>query len=224
MSHVTHMNESCHTYEWVMSHVWMSHGTHINVSYFSCEHIWMSHVTILRSHTSHVNESCLMISSQLWYIYKYMYLCIQSRLLVLCNCVVFSHCELNFEMVEDNSADFWEFRHSDKFREFKDKDYVADQCAAVCCSVLQCVAMSYRVLQSVAMCCGVLQCGAVCCSVFRLCRRPFLWILKSLQKTIKPVEQTLYSAVVPINKSLPQTSRANPVVRPNCSSSEICVL
>ena len=25
MSHVTHMNESCHTYEWVMSHIWMIH-------------------------------------------------------------------------------------------------------------------------------------------------------------------------------------------------------
>jgi len=25
MSHVTHMNESCHTYEWVLSHLWMSH-------------------------------------------------------------------------------------------------------------------------------------------------------------------------------------------------------
>jgi len=24
-SHVIHMNESCHTYEWVMSHVWISH-------------------------------------------------------------------------------------------------------------------------------------------------------------------------------------------------------
>jgi len=24
MSHVTHINESCHTYEWVMSHIWMS--------------------------------------------------------------------------------------------------------------------------------------------------------------------------------------------------------
>ena len=39
MSHVTHMNESCHTYEWVMphrvmSHIWMrlSHVTHMNAS------------------------------------------------------------------------------------------------------------------------------------------------------------------------------------------------
>jgi len=32
MSHVTHGNESCHTYEWVMSHIWMSHVTHMNES------------------------------------------------------------------------------------------------------------------------------------------------------------------------------------------------
>jgi len=37
MSHVTHMNESCHTYEWVMSHTWMSHVTHMNESYHTCE-------------------------------------------------------------------------------------------------------------------------------------------------------------------------------------------
>ena len=30
MSHVTRMNESCHTYKWVMSHVWMSHVTLMN--------------------------------------------------------------------------------------------------------------------------------------------------------------------------------------------------
>jgi len=33
MSHVTHMNESCHTYEWVMSHIWMSPVTHMNESW-----------------------------------------------------------------------------------------------------------------------------------------------------------------------------------------------
>ena len=27
---VTHMNESCHTHDWVRSHTWMSHVTHIN--------------------------------------------------------------------------------------------------------------------------------------------------------------------------------------------------
>jgi len=51
MSHVTHMNESCHTYEWVMSHIWTRHVTHMTESCHRYSHIWMSHVT-------HMNESC----------------------------------------------------------------------------------------------------------------------------------------------------------------------
>ena len=31
------MNESCHTYEWVMSHIWMSHVTHTNKSCHTCQ-------------------------------------------------------------------------------------------------------------------------------------------------------------------------------------------
>ena len=50
-----HVNESCHTYEWVMSHLWTRHATHMNESCHTYEwvvsHIWMSHVT-------HMNESC----------------------------------------------------------------------------------------------------------------------------------------------------------------------
>ena len=55
MSHVTHMNESCHTYEWVMSHIWMSHVTHRNESSHTYEWV-MSHICI--SHVTHMNESC----------------------------------------------------------------------------------------------------------------------------------------------------------------------
>jgi len=47
MSHVTHLNESCHTSEWVMSLIWRSHVTHPWVM----SHFWMSHVT-------HLKESC----------------------------------------------------------------------------------------------------------------------------------------------------------------------
>ena len=76
MRHVTHMNESCHTYEcvmshiyeWVMSHVRMSHVTRMNASCHTYEwvnrwvkeschtyewvrpHLWISHVT-------HMNDS-----------------------------------------------------------------------------------------------------------------------------------------------------------------------
>jgi len=55
MRHVTHMNETCHTYEWDMSHIWMRHVTHMNESCrtytWDMSHIWMSHVT-------HMNEAC----------------------------------------------------------------------------------------------------------------------------------------------------------------------
>ena len=77
MSHVTHMDESCHTYVWVMSHMWMGPVTHMDESCHtpfvwllmqcsqtrgvngeSCHicgwvmsHMWMSQVT-------HMNESC----------------------------------------------------------------------------------------------------------------------------------------------------------------------
>jgi len=64
MSHVTHMNESCHTYEWVMSHIWMSLVTHMNESCHTYEwvmsHIWMStvsatHVNVFATHYAHCN-------------------------------------------------------------------------------------------------------------------------------------------------------------------------
>ena len=47
MRHVTHINESWHTYEWVMSHTWTSPTTHEWVM----SHIWMRHNTLM-------NESC----------------------------------------------------------------------------------------------------------------------------------------------------------------------
>jgi len=44
-----HMFESCHTYEWVMPHIWTSHVTHMNESCHTCEwvmsHMWMRHIT-----------------------------------------------------------------------------------------------------------------------------------------------------------------------------------
>jgi len=47
-NHVTQMNESCHTDEWVMSHKWMSHVTYVKESCHTYEwvisHIWMRHI------------------------------------------------------------------------------------------------------------------------------------------------------------------------------------
>ena len=63
---IRNINESCHTYEWVMSHIWMSHVTHMNESCHTYEwvmsHIWMSHVSY-QSHqeyqcSCHTYESC----------------------------------------------------------------------------------------------------------------------------------------------------------------------
>jgi len=49
MRRVTHMNESCHPYEWVMSLVWMSRVTHVNVSCHTCRSVilcvaWIIHM------------------------------------------------------------------------------------------------------------------------------------------------------------------------------------
>jgi len=57
MSHGTHANESCHTCEWVMSHAWMSHITQVDVSYHTCEWI-RSHLLaeLLTTHTRGVDQ------------------------------------------------------------------------------------------------------------------------------------------------------------------------
>ena len=62
MSHVTHMNESCHTYEGSISHVWMSHVKHMNESFHTYEWV-MSHISthmmchIWTGHVTHINKS-----------------------------------------------------------------------------------------------------------------------------------------------------------------------
>jgi len=67
LTHVTHMNESCPTYEGVMSHIWRSHVTHMKESCHTYEgvmsHLWRSHIAHMKrsSHTSdvtHTIESC----------------------------------------------------------------------------------------------------------------------------------------------------------------------
>jgi len=63
-SHVTRMNESCHTYEWVRSHVWMSHVTYMNDSCHTCE--WVMSLQVVRTvwfdayecEVTHLNMSC----------------------------------------------------------------------------------------------------------------------------------------------------------------------
>jgi len=66
MSHVIRVNHSCHTYECVMVHVSMSHVTtswhYMAMNEWVISHIWIRHVT-------HLNESCNtyeLIMSHIW--------------------------------------------------------------------------------------------------------------------------------------------------------------
>jgi len=63
MCHVTHMNVSCHRYECVMSQIWMRHVAHMNASCHKFDsvmsHIWMRHVRHMNvsRHVTHMNAS-----------------------------------------------------------------------------------------------------------------------------------------------------------------------
>ena len=46
MSRVTHVNESCHTREWVVSHTWMSHLTHVNESCHTRAYIYRTYLSV----------------------------------------------------------------------------------------------------------------------------------------------------------------------------------
>jgi len=73
MHHVTHINESCntdewscHTYDWVMSHMWLRHVTHMNESCHTHEWV-MSHIWM--SHVPRMDASCHTyecITSHIW--------------------------------------------------------------------------------------------------------------------------------------------------------------
>jgi len=66
MSHVTHVNESCHTYEWVMSHTWMLHtrariyGQRVRAcAAFTCV-TWLIHTCdMTHSHEWHDSFMCV---------------------------------------------------------------------------------------------------------------------------------------------------------------------
>jgi len=45
MSHVARVNESCHAYEWFMSHMWMSYVTHVNESCRTYQVVFMKMTT-----------------------------------------------------------------------------------------------------------------------------------------------------------------------------------
>jgi len=55
----THVSESCRTYEWVMSHIWIDHGTSRFSPSHEPAHAWVSHVAKMdASLVAHMNSSC----------------------------------------------------------------------------------------------------------------------------------------------------------------------
>jgi len=65
MSHVTDINESCHTYGWVMSQIWMSHVTRMNE--WCLMYKWvMSHISSICV-TWRFNCMCDMSRPRVWH-------------------------------------------------------------------------------------------------------------------------------------------------------------
>jgi len=150
------MSESCHTYEWVMSHLWVSHVTPMSESCHTSE--W---------HTPEQQSSSY---CQSWRcvprVPNYPVLC---KLL----CVAVCCSELQWVVVCCSVLQSVAVCCS---------VFIVTLCATctklssfvytpVCCSVLQCVAVCCSVLQWVAVSCSVLQCAAVCCSVLQCIHR-----------------------------------------------------
>jgi len=52
-AHTTEINESWHTYEWVMAHMWLSHITHMN----TCEWVTSLHIVIWLIHMCAMTHS-----------------------------------------------------------------------------------------------------------------------------------------------------------------------
>jgi len=163
MSHVTHMNESCLTYEWDMSHIWMSH-------------------------VSHTNESCLTYESCMLHIWGVSWLSEWVSLSAICVSWRMHVCDMTHVTYESCIA-LTLMRHVTRYGTYMNASChtykwarpcarMSDttrlhwvscsvmQCVAVCCSVLQCVAVCCSVLQCDAVYCSALQCVAVRCSVF----------------------------------------------------------
>ena len=66
VSHVSHMDESWHKYEWVMSvmgHIWMIHVSHMNES---CHPYKWDRSHICMSHVSHMDESWHKYKDHIW--------------------------------------------------------------------------------------------------------------------------------------------------------------
>ena len=153
-----------HTYDWVMAHIWMSHGTrmnefewrmnesHTNESWHTYEWVSshrrngvMAHDSMMvwMSRKSHMNESCL--------------------LCIFLQCVTVCHSVLQCTWLGLQGLCRSTYNNSYCFP--RPPCCSVFQCVSVYYSVLQCVAVRFSAFQCIAVCCSVLQCVAVCCSV-----------------------------------------------------------
>jgi len=73
-------DESCHTYEWVMSHIWMSHVTHMNESCHTYES-FLDHIIHIRSQHSYLWHDpwfwpwlIVQITSFIWWVMSHIWM------------------------------------------------------------------------------------------------------------------------------------------------------
>ena len=162
---ITHMNEPCCRYGWVMWHIWMRYVTHTKELCHTYEcvvsHIWMQHV----SHTWMGHDSITFVTgyqrvvniafcADVLQCITAWYRCVAVRCSVL-QCVAVCCSALSCVAV--------------RYRVLQCV-VVCCRCVPLCCSMLQhvaCVAVCCSVMQCVIVCCGVMQCVAVCCNVLQ---------------------------------------------------------
>ena len=68
-----YLEDTWHSYEWVMAHVWMSHGTRINESWHTYEWV-MAHIWSWCRIWIHTSDAVSEDSIWFWYIYMYIYI------------------------------------------------------------------------------------------------------------------------------------------------------
>ena len=176
MCYVIHMNESCHTHSWVMSHTWMSHVTQMNESCRTHEwvmsHTWMRHVS--HTHESSHTYKCVMSQISMHHVTRmnasfHTYEWVMSHV---------RHVTHRYMMLQ--------WRIANKSRAVTNIIVGVRQMA----STLEVVAAFGRykykirlmqrrarqvVLLRVIVCCSVLQCVAVCCSMFPYYSTGLFW-------------------------------------------------
>jgi len=152
MSHVTlsRRNQSCHTYEWVMSRRSFSTVEALPSYEWVISHIWMSTYELHRTWRGHLG------SSESRHIHEW----------------VMWHVQIAQD--QKGALSFEELRSwlaaistgSERAIQDDEVKWVMSMAAQVT-HVLQCVAVRCSTLQCVAVCCPVLRCVAVCCSVLQ---------------------------------------------------------